>query len=414
MDDELLQELRDYARDCHEEELALLRTLASIPAPTRHEERRAAFVAEWLGRQGAREVWVDGQKNVLCLLRHPSGEGGDDLPSAPASDAVAVPTRDLVLFCAHTDVVFDDLKPFEVREEGGRLLAPGIGDDTANLAALLMATRYLLAHPQELARATSQADLLVVANSCEEGLGNLDGTKAVFRWLDGAGAHVRAFVSFDLYLPQCIGIAVGSERYRIEVRTQGGHSYHDFGRPNAIERLCGIVSELYGTELPQDPATGASTTVNVGRIEGGTTVNVIASQASCLFEYRSESAANLSAMRARLHEVLRGYEGQGVRVSLEAIGVRPGSTGERTMTQERLASFACEAVREVTGDGPDLSPASTDANIPLSRGIPALTVGAVRGGLLHTRDEWVDPESLEDGLALALDLMLELPRVMGA
>lgn len=410
MDEALLRRLRAYARNHHDQELELLRTLAGIPAPTRHEERRAAFVAEWLRRQGANEVWVDGQKNVLCLLRRPSGESDHATPSRPqTSPGTPSPYRDLVLFCAHTDVVFDDVEPFEVREEGGRLLAPGIGDDTANLVALLMATSYLLEHPQELAAATARADLLVVANSCEEGLGNLDGTKAVFRWLEACGTTVRAFVSLDLYLPQCIGVAVGSERWRIEVRTQGGHSYHDFGRPNAIARLCRVVGELYASTLPQDPTTGARTTINAGRIEGGSTVNAIASQASCLFEYRSESAANLAAMRARLQEVVASAGERGVRTSLERIGMRPGNAGTRPEAQERVTRLACEAIRSVTGEEPDLSPASTDANIPLSLGIPALTVGTVHGGLLHTRDEWVDPGSLEDGLVLALALMLELP-----
>lgn len=376
MPDALAHDIARYAAACHQEELELLRTLGRIPAPTRHEERRAEFVASWLREQGANNVQVDALHNVVCQLGDPAA------------------TR-LLAFAAHTDVVFDDTDPLPLGERDGKLFAPGIGDDTANLAGLLMATKYLLAHPELLPEGTG---VLVVANTCEEGLGNLDGTRALF---EAFGSRIDAFVSFDLYLPQCISTAVGSHRFRISVRTQGGHSYHDFGRPNAIAELCSLVCDLYRVQPPDQTVT-----YNVGRIEGGTTVNSIAAEASVLYEYRSTSQEALAAMRARLDEVVAAHLRGGVEVEVQTIGIRPGNGEVDAAALAALTTRNLEVIHSVTGLEPDQSPASTDANIPLSLGIPANTIGAVRGALLHTRDEWVDKSSLVDGLRVILGVMM--------
>ena len=237
-----------------------------------------------------------------------------------------------------------------------------------------------------------------MANSCEEGLGNLKGTRALF---DAYGSRIRRFYSFDLYLPQCISDAVGSHRWQIDVTTQGGHSFADFGRPNAIERLCALIEALYRLELPTD----VPSTLNVGTIEGGTTVNAIAGHASALFEYRSTSDSVLHDLDVQMERTVASFATEGVDIAVTSRGQRPASA-PRTPELERMTSVSCDVIRALTGEEPDLSPASTDANIPLSLGIPANTVGAVRGALLHTRDEWVDAASVADGLALAYALML--------
>lgn len=399
MDQALVDEARELARSEGAGEADLLRQLAAIPSPTGHEGDRARFVAQWLRDAGAPDVEVDQARNVLCWL--PARRGKTD------------GQRDVVVFAAHTDIVADDREPLPLAEHDGRLCAPGVGDDTANLVALLWATGILLGHPDLLAQVTRKADLLVVADAGEEGLGNLAGTCALFDGLAAAGRQVRAFHSFDLYLPQCISRAVGSERWRIAVGTQGGHSYHDFGRPNAVEVLCSVVEDLYALEPPADPTTGAPTTMNVGRFEGGGAVNAIASQAQALFEYRSESAASLAWMRDRLQTVVEAHRTPDVEVTLDLVGERPGNGEVDAAALAALTGRASQAIRAVTGQEPDLSPASTDANIPLSRGIPAVTVGAVRGALLHTRDEWVDLASLEDGLTVALALMLSSSDPLG-
>lgn len=368
---------RTFADGTYCEALDLLRTLARIPAPTHHEDRRAAFVRDWMHAQGMTDARIDEAKNVIWVQ-------GDD------------GCRDLVAFAAHTDVVFPDTDELPLREEDGRLLAPGVGDDTANLVALLMAARELSRHQELL---PGGLGVLVVANSCEEGLGNLAGTRQLFA---SFGARIRRFYSFDLYLPQCISTAVGSHRWEIRVRTQGGHSFHDYGRPNAIERLCALVQDLYALPLPAEPPT----TMNVGTIAGGTGVNAIASEASALFEYRSTSDAVLRDLDLRLQSVASRYRADGVVVELSDVGQRPASAEGRSEDLERMTQTSCAIIRAITDEEPDLSPASTDANIPLSLGIPANTIGAIRGALLHTREEWVEAESLRDGLAVVMAIML--------
>ena len=363
-----------YAERCREEQLELLRTLGRMPAPSRQEDLRAAFCRDWLLRQGAQDVTVDGAKNVVCRL-------------GPAD------CEDLVVFAAHTDIVFPDLDTLPLREEDGRLYAPGIGDDTANLVNLLLAARYLIEH-----RTPLRCGVLVVANACEEGLGNLDGTKALFA---SYGTRIRGFYSFDMYMPACCCEAVGSYRYRITCRTAGGHSYKDFGKPSAIRLLCGLADELYRTDPP------AGTTCNIGRIEGGTTVNSIAQEASMLYEFRSVSQSCLAEMETRLRTALSHWEGLGGRFEVELLGIRPGNGPLDEAALGRFTARTAGVIRAVTGQEPQCAASSTDSNIPLSLGIPANTIGTVAGGLAHTRQEWVDLPSLPAGLTLALSLMLE-------
>lgn len=380
MNEKIKQLATTYADECHEEELELLRTLAQIPAPSGHEERRAEFIRDWLLAQGAPvgSVRIDDAKNVILSL--PAGAGAAD-------DGIAV-------FAAHTDVVFPDTEPLPLAESATRLLAPGVGDDTANLVGLLLAARYLMRNRIALDR-----PLLVVANSCEEGLGNLAGTRELFRQYAG---RVREFTSFDLYLGMHVVSAVGSHRWRVMCHTQGGHSWENFGRDNAIEELCSLIEDLYAMELP----TAAKTTINVGRFEGGTTVNSIAEDASVLVEYRSASEECLELMYGKFVGLVEEHLRKGSRIDVKLIGRRPAS-GERIPAgQGELIARTDEVLRELGGVTPIHQESSTDANIPLSLGVCAHTVGTVEGDLLHTREEWIEKDSLRRGLAVILALML--------
>lgn len=365
---------RAWARRCHEEELSVLRLFAKMPSPSGHEEARARLVQEWLLEQGAQNVQVDEANNVICRIGDPNGRS--------------------VVFSAHTDIVFPDLKLLPLHEDSSRLYAPGVGDDTANLVNLLMATTFLLRHPELVPEGTQ---VVMVANSCEEGLGNLRGTRALYARSD---LRIARHVAFDLYLPQCITQAVGSHRFRIRCITPGGHSLRDFGTPNAIEVLCGIVEGLYGLDLPH----GA--TVNVGAIKGGTKVNAIAGRASMVIEYRSPSNDDLLWLYSQVKKLVDQRRGPQVTLEVEKLGVRPGNGSVNQDALGKLSNMCQQVIVAATGKTPDLSPASTDANIPLSMGIPAACVGTVLGGLLHTRDELIDKHSLEDGLTVALALML--------
>lgn len=376
MKEEILRRAAAYARDCRAEQRELLCTLARLPAPTGAEEARAVFCRDWLRAQGMPQARIDEAGNVVCLVGDPDA-------------------RDLAVFAAHTDIVFPDREPLPLREAQGRLWAPGIGDDTANLVNLLLAGRYLARH-----RPTLPWGVLLVADTGEEGLGNLRGTRAIF---DAWGDRIRAFYSFDLYMPTCCATAVGSTRYRVVCTTPGGHSYHDFGAPSAIHLLCGLVTDL----CAQQPPAGA--TYNVGRIQGGTTVNAIAQRAEMLYEFRATDQGALERMEAFFRRAVDRWQDKGGTLTVETLGVRPGNGPVDADALARFTAHSAAWIRACTGREADTAPASTDSNIPLSRGIPANTIGTVTGGGLHTREEWIDPESLPTGLQLALALMLDPP-----
>ena len=224
-----------------DELIALIEALCRIPAPSHQEDQRAEFIQKWLKEAGAKGVYIDEAKNVI----YPVDEAGKDA---------------LSIFMAHTDTVFPDLTPFEPRTENGRMYCPGVGDDTANVAVLMMIARYAAQNGLK-----SPSGLVIAFNSCEEGLGNLKGCRALMERFQG---RVGKVVSFDSGYDCVIARAVGSARYRVEVRTEGGHSFANFGNRNAIRYLSLLIDMLYAIKPPEKP--GAHTTYNVGMIQGGT------------------------------------------------------------------------------------------------------------------------------------------------
>lgn len=354
----------------------LLCALCAIPAPSGREEQRAAFCEKWLTDAGAQGVFTDEALNVLYPIHDDGGP--------------------VTIVMAHTDTVFPDLAPMPLTEDDTRLCAPGVGDDTANLALMMTAVRYLL---EEKVPVTS--GLVLVCNSCEEGLGNLKGCRAVMERYRG---RIRAFVSFDGNLDHVCVRAVGSHRYRVEVETQGGHSFSAFGAPNAIHQLSRLITDFYSLPLPHR----GRTTCNVGVIEGGTSVNSIAQQASMLCEYRSDDAGSLATMEAAFEALLNRHRDAGVRLTVTRMGERPCGSSTPSAPQQKLVDWAAGAMAAVTGKAPSLDSSSTDANIPLSMGIPAVTLGLIRGGLAHSRQEYILKDSLPQGLSLAVALLSDL------
>lgn len=365
-----------YASEMVEEQKELLKTLGVIPAPSHQEDMRAAFCRDWFLKQGAEDVRIDEAKNVICRL-------GD-------KDA-----EELIVFAAHTDIVFPDTTQLPLREENGRLYAPGIGDDTSNLVNLMLGAKYVIKNNLK-----PKYGILFVANACEEGLGNLDGTKALFA---AYGSKIKAFYSFDGYTPQCCSSAVGSYRYRITCKTKGGHSYINFGDPNALEILCDLTERLYKIEPPKE----AYTTYNIGRMEGGTTVNSVAQEAYMLYEFRSTSQKCLEEMERRFNAAVESVRGRGGEIQVELLGVRPGNGPVDADALQEFTAHTADVIGTWYHDEIDFDAYSTDSNVPLSLGILANTVGTVRGALAHTREEWIDISSLPDGLKIALSLMLE-------
>lgn len=374
MNTELKAAAESYVSAHCQEAEELLMELGKIPAPSHMEDKRAEFCKNWLIAQGAENVTIDSAKNVVCRI-------GCEVH------------KDLVVFMAHTDVVFPDLEPLPMTLEGRKLYAPGIGDDTANLVNLLLSAKYIIQHAPSL-----KMGFLIVGNACEEGLGNLKGCKEIFQTY---GDRIKAFYSFDGSMPDCVFTAVGSYRYKITVKTTGGHSWGNFGRANAIEVLCRLVERLYQIEVPTNPRT----TYNVGRIEGGTTVNSIAQEASMLFEFRSVSQQCLENMDKELQKILAQYT-EKYDISSELLGVRPGNGDISEETLKEYTALSSSVIREYCHTEPDYNAASTDSNIPLSRGIPANTIGTICGSGAHTREEWVDLDSIPTGMKIVLSLML--------
>ena len=372
---EVLRYITEHSKEAYD----LLLTLGRIPAPSNNEKQRAEFCKNWLQAQGAQGVYLDEALNVV----YPVG-CTDDNP--------------VVVFMAHTDVVFADTTPLPLLVEDGKIKAPGIGDDTANLCALLLCAKYI-AETKLLPK--QNIGVLFVANSGEEGLGNLKGSRQI---VSAYGTRIQEFFSFDGYMDGMVDNAVGSLRYRVEVCTEGGHSYANFGNRNAIAYLASMISTLYTINVPQ---TKTKTTFNVGTIQGGTSVNSIAQQAEMLFEFRSDSRQDLAFMDTHFHAVLDSYRTKGVSVNATLVGERPCSGEIDEKRQAALTRRAAEVVRHHTGKLPTMGPSSTDCNIPLSIGIPSVCLGTVRGAKAHTREEWVQIDSLVTGYRIAFELILQ-------
>ena len=200
-------------------------------------------------------------------------------------------------------------------------------------------------------------------------------------------------------------ICIGSVRYRISAKTKGGHSFLNFGRKNAIAELAGLIGELY--RFQTDAAS--HTTYNVGKIEGGTSVNTIAQNAFMLFEFRSEDYRSLEACETYLEETIAARQSEEVQYSCELVGKRPCARETDPVQMARMTRCVQKTLKAADGEEPVCSEASTDCNIPLSRHIPAICVGFCRGGGAHTREEWLDAASVEDGMCAAAALVCRLP-----
>lgn len=371
MDKKVYDEFIESNKD---EAIELLMTLGRIPAPSHHEDKRAAFCKKWFENEGCNEVWIDEAKNVVCKFNCDRYD-------------------DITVFMAHMDIVFDDTDELPMTREGNILRAPGIGDDTANLVNLMMGTRFLIQNKEKL-----HTGIMIVANTCEEGLGNLKGCKEIF---NNYGDRIKEFYSFDGYMSQCTSVAVGSHRYRIQVIGEGGHSYLNFGNDNAIHIASQLITKLYEITPPDEEKT----TYNVGRIEGGSTVNSIAQEAVILYEYRSSSEKCLQIMQNKLNETIDSFRKQGKKINLEILGIRPGcGDGDKTELM-KWTDNNISLIRNYYNGEMDLGPYSTDGNIPLSKNILANTIGTITGANAHKREEWIDLNSLPQGMGIVLSLI---------
>ena len=373
---EYLAKARQYVSNHMPELIDLIKQLCLIPAPSNHEEERARFCHDWLKAAGYKNVYIDSALNAVCTLGDLSGE--------------------IVIIMAHTDTVFPDTQPMPIREEDGKLHCPGVCDDTANLAMLLMTAKYLAQNNLEPA-----CGLVLAANAGEEGLGNLKGSRKL---LADYGKNTREVISLDGSWLAIANEAVGSSRYRVELKTEGGHSFSSFGNKNAIHQLAVLINSIYSIKVPSDGKS--RTTYNVGQIKGGTSVNTIAQQAEMLVEFRSDRAEFLSQLDGMFASLVEAHRKMGLDISVELVGSRPCSGPVDPARQKDLTDRYSQLMASLTGHEPAVVSSSTDCNIPLSMGIPAVSFGALLGAGAHTREEWLDLASLTKGWPLVMATVL--------
>lgn len=350
-----------------------LQALCLIPAPSHFEHKRAQYCKNWLENVGAEGVYVDEALNVVFPLN-------------------AADSKELTVFVAHTDTVFPDMEPMPYTDDGEKIHCPGVGDDTASVVHLLLVVKYLLEN-----RIKPAKGMLFVCNSCEEGLGNLKGTRQIFK--DYAG-RIAQFVSFDgANLHQIADDCAGSHRFEVEVLTEGGHSFGKFGNANAINELAKSINRIYSIQVPQKE--GKRTTYNVGTIIGGTSVNTIAQSAKMLCEYRSDDKDCLAFMQEEFKTVFAQAQTEKVQVKVTQVGDRPCSDVDKE-AQEALTAKIETVYKAVFGWELERKTSSTDCNIPLSMGIPAVCMATYAGEGAHTREEWLEKASMVPGLEVAI------------
>jgi tripeptide aminopeptidase len=349
-------------------------TLTEIPAPPFKEKPRATAFADLLRQSGMRSVEIDPEGNVLALRK---GAG-----------------RGLLVVNAHLDTVFPEGTNVKVKREGTRLSAPGVGDDTRGLALVLSFVRTMAG-----ARIQTGADILFVGNVGEEGEGDLRGIKYLLAKGKYQGKVTQMIAIDGGDVNGVTNGGVGSKRYRVRFTGPGGHSYGAFGLVNPAFAMGDAIVRFARLQVPTTPKT----TFNVGVVNGGTSVNAIPSQVSMDVDMRSESCAELQKLDASFLAVVRDAvdaenkarstrEGP-IKVDPKVIGERP--CGETPPTSPLVRST--DAVIRSFGLTPSHTISSTDANVPMSLGIPAITVGrGGPGGRQHSPDEWTDVDPVKN------------------
>ena len=342
-------------------------TLTEIPAPPYKEQKRAAKFMEMVKAIGVDSLWVDQAGNVIALKKGKNG-------------------KKKVVLEGHLDTVFPDGTDVTVKEKGDTLMAPGIGDDTRGLAVLLAVMKSM-----KQANVKTEADVYFVGTVGEEGLGDLRGVKQLFE----SGLKIDSYIAIDGGgIGGITTGAVGSHRYQVKFKGPGGHSYGAFGLANPHNASARAVYYFIKDADAYTRTPGEKTTYNVGVVGGGTSVNAIPFESWMEVDMRSESPQRLAAVDTLLQKAISKAlaeenqmkrSGKDLTVEVKLMGDRPSGGQEATvpLIQKAMASAT------FLGAAPNLSFSSTNSNIPISKGIPAVTIGkGGRGGGAHALNEW--------------------------
>jgi tripeptide aminopeptidase len=380
--------------------------LVSIPAPSNCEQARARWLAARFAEAGVSAVETDTVGNVLGIL--------------PATKLPAESTGPVVLLSAHLDTVFPADTPLHAVLAGDRLEAPGACDNAAGLVGMLAVIHALVKTGTGTGTATGTgvgidlpATLVVLGNVGEEGEGDLRGVRHFYEHSPLAGRVAAHIVLDGAGADAAVTQALGSRRYRVTVTGPGGHSFTDAGTPNPIAALATALARVADTPLPEEPRT----TLNVGTIRGGISVNSIPESAEATVEFRSTDRDQLLRLEVVLHRAVEdavehwnakskganaGARGQ-LDFAIAKIGDRPAAQ----LADDSALLAVLRAVDRHLGLRTEIRLGSTDANLPLSLGVPALSMGAGgEGGEAHTLREWYSPKNRE--LALKRILLLTL------
>lgn len=362
----------------------LVTAVCQVPAPPFKEDERARFVADRFREVGLDDVTIDEEGNVVALY-----PGEDD--SGP-----------VLVLSAHLDTVFPEETDLTVRREGKRLYAPGIGDNSAAVASLLW-----IAAEFKRQGFKPKRTIAFLANVGEEGLGDLRGMRYFFNKGLGAQRGVAAALVLDGDLGTVGTQAVGSRRLSVTYRAKGGHSWMDYGNPSAVHAAGRAIAAIADIEVPAHPRSS----LNVGTINGGTSVNAIAETATMLIDMRSVDPDTLvqleKTVRARLQEAAEAESASAV--DIEVVGDRPAGHID---PEHPVPAMVHDVGRRL---GLDVRPVvgSTDANVPLSLGIPAVVLGTKEGEGIHTLGEYIEEDSLQPGVEFTLLSLLAVDAWLG-
>ncbi len=373
----------------HDRIVADIIKLTEIPAPPFKEAKRAAAYRDMLTEAGLSDVEIDAEGNVLGLYRGSGAAGGP-----------------VIVLAAHLDTVFPEETNVKVRRDGTRLYAPGIGDDTRSLAVIAAYARAMKANAIR-----TRSDILFVGNVGEEGPGDLRGVRYLFTKGKYKG-RVKAFMSMDgTNAERIVTGGVGSKRYRVTYKGPGGHSYGAFGLVNPMVAAGQTVVDFYKLAVPKSPKTTYAASVT----GGGTSVNSIPNEIFVEFDMRSEDPAELGKVETQFKTIVQASvdaenaardtkEGK-IVADLKLIGDRPAGSTPATAEIVRIATGIITA----KGMTPKASFSSTDSNLPMSLGIPAITIGSGgKGDRAHSLDEWIDVEkgASVQGMSVGLGILL--------
>ncbi len=356
--------------------------IQQIAAPTFQEAERAAFIQAQFEALGLQDVTQDELHNVYGRIPSSSHQARQPQGTSPHP----------VVISAHSDTVFPAGTDLTVQRNGRTIHGPGIGDNSAGVAGILTLAQTVAEYDLQC-----PADIWFVANVGEEGLGDLRGMRRVVERFGGEATYI--VVEGGLY-GQISHRGIGVQRYRIQVETPGGHSWGNFGQTSAIHVLGRLITALDELQPPRQPKT----TYNVGVIEGGTSINTIAQEASLLLDLRSEDSAALADLVAAVVALVQQFARlPQVSVTMEMIGNRPAGG---IPADTPLVQWAEVALRFVGRPYPHFITSSTDANIPLSLGYTAVCVGLTESNNAHRLDEYLDTQYLAAGMSQLLLLTL--------